>query len=112
LWFAAENGMIEVVKSVLKNKGVDVNASNANDEGWTALHYASNEGHESIVECLIRDFNAEVNCMSLRGRTPLHIACNRLNKKVIERLLLAGADANIQQTCDGNTPMHIAAKYS
>lgn len=24
--------------------GADVNAQNPNDEGWTALHYASHEG--------------------------------------------------------------------
>jgi len=54
--------------------GVDVNASNPNDDGWTALHYASHEGLDQVVEQLIRKFNADVNKMTANGRTALHIA--------------------------------------
>jgi ankyrin repeat protein len=74
---------------------IDVNLANQADDGWTALHYASHESHDHLVEHLLRQFNAEVDIMSSNGRTPLHVACNRLNKKVIERLLLAGANANL-----------------
>jgi ankyrin repeat protein len=40
---------------------IDVNMANPSDDGWTALHYASHEGHEQLVECLLRQFNAEVD---------------------------------------------------
>mmetsp|Transcript_26859 Transcript_26859/g.25911 ORF Transcript_26859/g.25911 Transcript_26859/m.25911 type:complete len:119 (-) Transcript_26859:13-369(-) len=112
LWMAAENGQMDPLQHLLSNNLVDPNITNQNDEGWTALHYASNEGHDQIVECLLRTFNAEVDIKSSNGRTPLHVACNRMNKKVIERLLLAGADANMKQRSDGNTPIHIVAKYA
>jgi len=38
------------VKEFIK-KGADVNAKD-NDYGWTALMYASREGHKEIVEIL------------------------------------------------------------
>jgi ankyrin repeat protein len=34
---------------------------NPNDDGWTALHYASHEGLDDMVEHLIRKFGADVN---------------------------------------------------
>jgi len=91
---------------------VDVNAANPNDDGWTALHYASHEGLDHVVEQLIRKFNANVNQLTSNGRNALHIACTQQNKGVIERLLLAGANANVKVRSDGNTPLHILARFS
>lgn len=111
LWIAAECGNLNQISQALK-QGADINAQNKNDDGWTALHYASHEGLDETVEFLIRKCNANVNACSFNGRTSLHIACNRQNRKVIERLLLGGANANLQQLTDGNTPIHILTKFS
>lgn len=35
--------------------------ANLSDDGWTALHYASHEGHDHLVEYLLREFNANVD---------------------------------------------------
>jgi ankyrin repeat protein len=58
-------------------EGVDINTPNVNDDGWIALHYASHEGLDEVVEALIRKFGADVNAITSNGRTALHIACNR-----------------------------------
>ena len=31
-------------------QGIYINVANPNDEGWTALHYASHEGQDTVVE--------------------------------------------------------------
>lgn len=54
LWLASESGNLDSVLSLLKNRHLNVNATNNQDENWTALHYASNEGHDHVVEALIR----------------------------------------------------------
>ena len=95
----------------LVEKGVDINAHNPHDEGWTALHYATQENNTEIVESLLRTHSANPNAKSFSGRTPLHISCLRLNKVTMERILLAGPNANIQAS-DGNTPLHLLAKYA
>ena len=95
LWIAAETGNLASISHLIL-QGVNINAANQNDDGWTALHYASHEGLDDVVEQLIRKFGADANVLTANGRTALHIACNRQQKKVIERLLLAGANANIQ----------------
>jgi ankyrin repeat protein len=41
--------------------GVNVNAPNLNDDGWTALHYAAHEGLDDMVEQIIRKFGANVD---------------------------------------------------
>lgn len=45
-------------------------------DGWTALHYAANEGHLGIVEVLL-EAKANPTLATSMGRTPLHIACLR-----------------------------------
>lgn len=76
---------------------------------WTALHFASSEGRDDIVEVLLRKYEAPPNAMSADGMSPLMIACMRGHKKVVERLLLAGSDANLT-TSDGDTALHMLAK--
>jgi ankyrin repeat protein len=57
--------------------GVNVNCKNSNDDGWAAIHYASHEGLDLVVEHLIRRLGANVNLLTDNGRSALHIACNR-----------------------------------
>lgn len=43
LWSSSETGDLDTIQQLISS-GVNVNASNPNDEGWTALHYAAHEG--------------------------------------------------------------------
>eukprot|EP00347_Sterkiella_histriomuscorum_P015416 403357105 len=109
-WAAAENGNLAQL-SHLVLMGVDVNCQNHSDDGWAAIHYASHEGFDQVVEHLIRKLGANVNQLTNNGRTALHISCTQQHRAVIERLLLAGANANIKTKSDGNTPLHILSRF-
>ena len=67
IWTAAARGDIEAVKQHLA-AGADVNAKD--DDGWTPLHQATDEGHKEIVELLIAK-GADVNATDEDGETPL-----------------------------------------
>jgi ankyrin repeat protein len=74
LLFAAENGIIEEVKSLLDKNGplgdlvADVNARGLDQ--WTALHFAANEGKADIVQILISQDDIDIDSQSTIGRTP------------------------------------------
>ena len=64
---AVKAGNIEAVKQHL-DAGVDVNAKN--QLGRTSLHAAAYRGHTVVVELLVAN-DADVNALSVNGKTPL-----------------------------------------
>ena len=54
-----------VVKTLLKDKHIRVNAADKN--GWTALMDACQNGHDSLVKLLIREGKADVNITQVDG---------------------------------------------
>ncbi|KFY80330.1 hypothetical protein V499_00804 [Pseudogymnoascus sp. VKM F-103] len=76
--------------------------------GWTALHWAAENGNELLASFLL-DRNAEVEPKANDGRTPLHIAIWNCHQTVAEVLLERGAKP---QTKDyqGRTSLHVAAR--
>ena len=86
----------------------------ANEEGWTPLHHAAEEGNLAIVKMLLEK-GADVDARTSRfGETPLMLACGlfgggRNDAGKCARLLLEkGANANAA-TNDGVTPLMYAA---
>ena len=77
IYEAAYNGNIEAVKQHLA-AGADVNAKEISVSEWTALHRATQSGHQEIVELLIKQ-GADLNTMGIGG-TPLHTTL-MFNKK-------------------------------
>ena len=69
IYEAAFNGNIQAVKQHLA-AGADVNAKEISVSEWTALHRATQSGHQEIVELLIKQ-GADLNTMGIGG-TPLH----------------------------------------
>ncbi len=57
LLFAADSGIIEIVKLLVKNKA-DINAKD--EDGWTPLHIAASNGYLKILKFLI-DNGADIN---------------------------------------------------
>ena len=68
---AARAGNLKRVIEFIEDDLVDINASNQN--GLTALHSASKEGHTRVVEELISR-GANGHAKTRKGNTPLHIA--------------------------------------
>ncbi len=96
LLLAAENGEIAKAKKLISS-GVDVNAKN--DDGWTALHWASRNGHTEIVKLLIKAW-ASVNTKNNYGLTALMLASMYGHTEVAKFLINSVADVNIKNNND------------
>jgi predicted TIM-barrel fold metal-dependent hydrolase len=71
---------------------------------------AAQEGHLSVVRCLVKEFGANANQAANDGATPLFAAASRGNLPVV-RSLVKDFGANVSQaTHDGSTPLLMAAQ--
>ena len=80
-----------VCAQLLVTSGADVNKTTEN--GWTALHLASLDGHLDIVKSLLK-LGAKVNAQSAIRWTPLIAAIVGKHYQCVRTLLRAGADVN------------------
>jgi ankyrin repeat protein len=108
LIYASRNGHTEVAKLLIE-EGVDVNAKTPSMSdyfevcgraprglldvirgGYTALMYASREGHTEVAKLLIEE-GVDVNAENNSGRTALKIARKRGRDEIVKLLEEAGA---------------------
>ncbi|KAJ4131383.1 hypothetical protein NW754_007759 [Fusarium falciforme] len=101
LSWAAQDGRTGIVKLLLNDKGVDVNARDK--EGWTPLLRASEKGHEAVGRLLI-DKRADVNARDKEGWTPLLLASLNGHEAVARLLIDKGADVDASGE-EGWTPL-------
>ena len=94
-----------MIKELLKREDVKVDAKNVFDDGWTALHYAVNEGYLEVVKILIDNYYASIDVRTAFNKTPFHFACRRGNEDVIKYLIDKGASTSVVDR-DGCTPLH------
>lgn len=78
----------------------------ADDKGRTALHFASCNGNDQIVQLLL-DHGADPNQQDGLGNTPLHLAACTNHVPVITTLLRGGARVDALDRA-GRTPLHLA----
>jgi ankyrin repeat protein len=91
-----------------KEEAVNINAKGVAENN--ALHKAAENGHEPIVDRLIR-MGVDIDAKNSFGKTALHKACFYKRIGVIRTLLEAGADPDIVDTTDGWTALHRASRY-
>ena len=89
----------------LLKENVDLNLQN--QEGWTALMFASKNGHYQVVELLIKE-KADPNIQAQNGVTALMIACEIGRYHVVDLLLKENADHSLQDQ-EGWTPLMFAS---
>lgn len=79
------------------------------DHGYTALHFAAQNGHVSIVQFLLLKAHCDVNAQQC-GATPLHRAAFSGQLECVRLLVEAGANLNLPDTSfgDDNTALHKA----
>ena len=104
---ASNLGNADEVRSLLSYGLADVNYV-----GWiyirTALHEASERGHNDVVKVLL-DQGADLNIVDEEyGKTPLHLAAVGNHKEVTQTLIDKVADPNKEDE-NRETPLHLAA---
>lgn len=76
----------------------EVNQQDPDDsEGFTALHYAADQGNLDILQTLLGHKLINVNSVDRKGKSPLFAACESERIEVIEELLRnPDVDVNLQ----------------
>lgn len=93
---AASAGSLERLKELLK-EGAD--ADMKDEEGRTALHFASGYGELECMEALL-DAGASINACDDDKNTALHYSAGYGNKEATELLIKKGADTSLKNAED------------
>ena len=86
----------------------NINVNCVDDCGNSALHFATRNGNQSIVEFLANTEGIDINCPDQNGVTPLHYAVF-LSKLDVAKVLAnaKGIDLNVKDK-HGSSPLHYA----
>ncbi len=104
---ATRSGDADAVSKLIA-EGADLDV--ATGDGMTAVHWAAQLGHETILSSLL-EAGAKVDSTTRIGSyTPLHIASSQVNSAIVESLLEAGADVNVKTTNSLVSALHLAAQ--
>ncbi|KAK4295471.1 hypothetical protein Pmani_031988 [Petrolisthes manimaculis] len=106
LHFAAKYGRYNTVRHLVESSCGCYILNEWNDEGKTALHIASEEGHTRVVQLLIS--KGALLHRDHQGRTPLHLAAAGGYTCTITAILAVHTHTLDQTDKDGNTPLHVA----
>jgi len=98
-------GQVQIVDYLI-SKGSNVNATMAEFDSNSALHYAAERNFESIVQVLVKS-GANLNAKNEMLETPLFSAARRDNMKVLQVLVEGGTDLTIENK-DGKTVVQVA----
>ena len=100
-----KESFLETLEKILSIKG-DINYQN--ETGYSAIHYACEEGNLKIVEILIKA-NCDVNIKTNDKKTPLHLAAANGYFDISKLLIENGAIINIGDS-EKNTPLHLCCQ--
>lgn len=101
--WAAEFGQLEVLQ-ILRNK-IDIDVTD--DKNWTALLYATAQGHIEVVRFLLEEEADPKIGTIMFGLTPLHIAATKGDIQIVE-LLINKVDVDFRDS-ERFTPLSYAA---
>jgi hypothetical protein len=93
-----------VVRCLIEEFRMDVNQ--VDDDGFFALYSAAQEGHLAVVQCLVKEYGANVNQRAGKdGRSPLMAAaCQLAARQWRGRSRGAVAGSSIWQYCSAEAP--------
>jgi len=90
---ASRWGHLVVVQFLFEN-GAD--ATIPNKDGSTALHVAAQNGHDSVVDYLVKTAKVNMNAQDNQLDTPLGLAAGARKVSTVSLLLSLGADRKIK----------------
>ena len=101
-----KESLLDLLEKILHYPQCDLNFKDEN--GFTALHYACDEGNFKIADILIKS-NCDVNAKTTTNKkTPLHLTAQRGFFDISKLLIENGAIVNIGDN-EKNTPLHLCA---
>ena len=103
----SKKGYKEKVLEIISQENLDINYQNEN--GWTALHCACDEGNLKIVEILIKA-HSNVNIKNNDKKTPLHISVTRGYFNITKLLIENGGDL-LEIDNEKNNLIHLCSMY-
>jgi ankyrin repeat protein len=95
------------IVAFLLRKGIDVNQQD--EDGYTALIWASERGHKEIVQMLLQHKNIDLNQKGEYGKTALMLASINGHKEIVEMLLQNKYIQINQQDKNGNPALMCAS---
>ena len=102
----SKKGYKEKILEIISYENMyDINYQNEN--GWTALHYACDEGNLKIAEILIKD-RCNVNIKNNDKKTPLHYSVSRGYFDITKLLIDNGGDLNCLDN-ENNNLIHLCS---
>lgn len=105
IWSAALDGDLGRVKSFVQKP---TDPSQPDSAGYTALHYASRNGHYAVCQFLLEN-GAKCDAQTHGGATALHRASYCGHTEIAQLLLSHGSDPRLVDS-DGMTSLHKAAE--
>jgi ankyrin repeat protein len=100
---AARTGDQETFLNILNDQSININPNHADEDGYTALIWAAENGHGDIVSALLADERVDPNCND-QGATALNTAAYEGHSDILRELL---ADERIDPNCndEGNSAL-------
>ena len=116
VWEAAENGDLIAVKAAVGNLA---NIDEHDDYGYSALHYACDQGYILIADYLLHQ-KADVNDLTEgkermfyrdenNPKYPVHLAAAKGYLDIVKLLLKNGVDVNCATYNNRETPLHLSS---
>ena len=105
LLLISRKGDKEKLLDLLSANQIDINFQN--ESGWSALHFACDEGNLKIVDVLIKS-KIDLNLKTNEKKTALHLSVLRGYFDISKLLIENGANINLRDN-EKNLPIHICA---
>jgi len=99
-WATARKSM--AVLPVLRERGIDMNQPEQNEQMLRPLHIAAWQNHLEVADRLLQG-GADANATDYQLRTPLHYCAHQGHKRVAQQLVSKGGNAD-QPDVQGKTP--------